>query len=422
MLEGELIAGVNRIWDTFAPLRPNGNKMSAQGTAAVKKARTNLVQREGIEVLNLPPEAFADGEGGAAGAGGGGGGGAGGAGRGRPRVKRTPGPLGGPVTIRYPGVLAGAGPGQQQQGAGPLGGGGYVGGGANPFQPSPFSSTSDAAVMQQRIRELEMQQMGYRIGKKKKKKKDDSSSSSSSSSSDSGSENGKKKKKKKGKKGRKKKKKKGSKEKKKKRKKGKKKKKKKKSSDSSSGSTSSSSSSGESETEHSSDVSSDEDGQHREHRLHRWSWKNSKTKKRGRAKKLAPEQIWREPEDDKLRKLKVRRVFDRRPGGLFLYLLYWARERQGAGRPATLYDAIQTHLATYGSTKSPLKTPRDVGEGQTLLQILDAVKLGEWEKVADLAAGRFLALEASLQPNVDWKKASEWEVRDEVTVSVTGKV
>ena len=101
-------------------------------------------------------------------------------------------------------------------------------------------------------------------------------------------------------------------------------------------------------------------------------------------------------------------------------MLFHAHERMGTGIPATLADANKVHLGTYAAVKTPVKAPQQLHEFSTICQSLDFLKLGKPEKCADLLAGRAIAIEAAVTNKNNWELASKWEVRDQISTTLTG--
>lgn len=109
----------------------------------------------------------------------------------------------------------------------------------------------------------------------------------------------------------------------------------------------------------------------------------------------------------------------RRPGALCQAFLASAHERLWLGIPRSGGgQLLRVPLAQCGATKSPLKTPRDTGEGQTLLEVLDQLKFGKLRECADSLQGRYRALEEAVQKG-NWSRAVFHDVRTEISAGLT---
>jgi hypothetical protein len=153
-----------------------------------------------------------------------------------------------------------------------------------------------------------------------------------------------------------------------------------------------------------------------------WHPRSYRGGRRGK-KRLDPGRMWKEPSDHKKLGKWSRRTAFRQPGALFMSFLWTAHERMGFGISRTMKEALKTPLTRYISDRAHtvFKTPRDVGEGASLLETLDLMKWGKHREAADLLCCRFKALERSLIKK-DWKEAEMLEVRTVIAGSLSETV
>jgi hypothetical protein len=115
----------------------------------------------------------------------------------------------------------------------------------------------------------------------------------------------------------------------------------------------------------------------------------------------------------------IRKAAYRRPGSLFLSFMAAAHERLNMGIPTKMRHLLKVPLMRYLTEKSSLKTPRDVGEGATLLEALQLLLRGQYRILGDLLCGRFKAVEEANLKKGEWASAEALETRTEITGSLS---
>jgi hypothetical protein len=157
--------------------------------------------------------------------------------------------------------------------------------------------------------------------------------------------------------------------------------------------------------------------------LYRWTPGLKESKKWGK-KELDHDRVFREPEegteDRKKLNKRLRRVARKAPGALYYSYLYRIHEKLHGDYPEKRRGVCNLKVATYLSLKSAVKDPKILPEAATLAEALDHLNANRLPQLADLLASRFLAVEESVARKGDWGRAKDWEVRRNISESLTG--
>ena len=132
------------------------------------------------------------------------------------------------------------------------------------------------------------------------------------------------------------------------------------------------------------------------------------------------DRLWHEPQEKQRLHERLVRIARRRPGALTATFLARAHERWKGRAAKNVDELLSVSLEMYVSTKFPSRQPRELNEAQTLSQVMQHLLDGEVANAMDVLSGRFIALETAASQKGDWKRAMDWELRNDISSTLAG--